>query len=105
MKLRLFIAALTLVFSSLSFALELSEAKQEGLVGEQTNGYLGVIKSSPEVAKLVEEINALRKAKYAELAAKNGITLQQVEKLAAKKAYEKTETGHYLKNNGEWIKK
>ena len=105
MKFRIFLGAITILFSSLVFALNLGEAKDNGLAGEQQDGYLGVIVQQPDVAKLVNEINALRKAKYIELAAKNGITLEQVEQLAAKKAFQKTESGHYLKNNGEWVKK
>jgi uncharacterized protein YdbL (DUF1318 family) len=54
---------------------------------------------------LITDINAKRKAKYQELATKNSITLSQVESLAAKKAYDKTEAGHYLRSNGRWIKK
>ena len=105
MKITLMIAAISILFSSFVFALTLDEAKDKGLVGEQQDGYLGVVVQQQDAIKLVNEVNALRKAKYAELAAKNGITLEQVEVLAAKKAFQKTESGHYLKNNGEWIKK
>jgi len=105
MKIRLFIGVTAILFSSLVFALSLDEAKQNGLVGEQQDGYLGLVVQDKEAMKLVTEVNTLRKAKYAELATKNGITLQQVEKLAAKKAYQKTDSGHYLKSNGQWIKK
>lgn len=94
-----------ILFSATVFAIELSSAKASGLVGEQENGYLGAIVISVEVTTLINDINAKRKTKYLELADKNGITLNQVEILAAKKAYEKTATGHYLRNNGQWIKK
>ena len=105
MKFKLFFGVIAILFSSVVFALSLDDAKENGLVGEQQNGYLGVVVQSSDAEKLVVEVNALRKAKYAELAAKNGITLEQVEKLAAQKAYQKTESGHYLQNNGQWIKK
>ena len=55
--------------------------------------------------RLIDDINAKRKAVYVKLAAKNGITVQQVEKLAAEKAYKKTSSGHYLWINGQWAKK
>ena len=86
-------------------------------MGEKNNGYLSVVvilqqdvqhiqQDAQKKAKiLVDDINAKRKAVYIELAAKNGITLQQVEKLAAAKAYEKTRSGHYLWVNGQWAKK
>ena len=93
------------LFSSLAFAIGLDEAKDKGLVGEKGNGYLGVVIVQKDAQGLVADINAKRKAVYVELAAKNGITLQQVEKLAAKKAYDKTSTGHYLWVGNQWVKK
>ncbi|WP_299083708.1 YdbL family protein [uncultured Paraglaciecola sp.] len=87
------------------FAIGLDEAKQQGLIGEKDNGYLGVVVMQNNIQQLVNDINAKRKAVYADLAAENGITIEQVEKLAAKKAYSKTETGHYLWMNGKWRKK
>ena len=94
-----------MLFCSAAFALELDTAKDTGLVGEQENGYLGAIVDKADVLALITDINAKRKAKYMELASKNNITLEQVEKLAAQKAYQKTESGHYLRQDGEWIKK
>lgn len=94
-----------ILFSTFAFAIELDTAKEKGLVGEQQNGYLGVVVESREVMELINDINAKRKAKYQELATKNGITLEQVEILAAKKAYEKTKSGHYLQVNGQWLRK
>jgi len=97
------------LFSSIAFAISLDEAKQQGLVGEKDTGYLGVVtlqKNAQNGAQsLVSDINAKRKAVYIKLAAKNGITVQQVEKLAADKAYKKTSSGHYLWVNGKWSKK
>lgn len=95
----------SLFFSSIVFALDLDEAKDKGLVGEKDNGYLGVVVPQQDAQDLVVDINAKRKAIYVELAAKNGITLEQVEKLAAKKAFDKTSSGHYLWVGGKWIKK
>ena len=99
----------SLFFSSVVFAISLDEAKDQGLVGEKDNGYLGLVvmqQHTPnQTQSLIDDINNKRKAVYVELAEKNGITLQQVEKLAAKKAYDKTSVGHYLWHNGEWVKK
>ena len=105
------------LFSSIAFAVNLDEAKDKGLVGEKGNGYIGVVavQSNPQndtqdetlndTQTLVDDINAKRKAVYVKLAAKNGITVQQLEKLAAEKAYSKTSTGHYLWMSGKWTKK
>jgi len=107
MKNRIFtsLTIVSLLFSSIAFAIGLDEAKDKGLVGEKGNGYLGVVIVQKDAQGLVADINAKRKAVYVELAAKNGITLQQVEKLAAKKAYHKTSTGHYLWVGNQWVKK
>lgn len=97
---------LALIFTSfLAFAVELDQAKDQGLVGEQTDGYLGVIKPSKEVQALVDDINAKRRQKYLELAQQNNLQLAQVEVLAGKKAVEKTQAGHYVKMGSEWVKK
>ena len=93
------------LFSSIAFAIGLDEAKQKGLIGEKDNGYLGMVIMQEDAQILINDINAKRKALYVELAAKNGITLQQLEKLASEKAYEKTSPGHYLWMNGQWAKK
>jgi uncharacterized protein YdbL (DUF1318 family) len=99
------LVVVSLFFSSLSFALDLDEAKQQGLVGEKDNGYLGVVVSQAEAQTLVNEVNQKRHEIYVELAAKNNITVAQVEKLAAQKAYAKTLVGHYLWVDGAWQKK
>ena len=99
-----------LLFNSNAFAIGLDEAKQKGLVGERNNGYLGVVleqmkgqkETQKHVNSLIDDINAKRNAVYVKLATKNGITVQQVEKLAAEKAYKKTSSGHYLWMNGKW---
>ncbi|MDP5030605.1 MAG: YdbL family protein [Paraglaciecola sp.] len=96
---------ISLCFSSLTFALELDDAKQQGLVGEKDNGYLGVVVAQADAQALVNEVNQKRRDIYVDLAAKNNITLEQVEKLAAQKAYAKTLSGHYLWVNGSWQKK
>jgi uncharacterized protein YdbL (DUF1318 family) len=107
------IIIVSFLFNSVVFAIGLDEAKNKGLVGEKDNGYLGLVviekntqnDTRKEAQILVDDINEKRKAVYIELAAKNGITLQQLEKLAAAKAYEKTSSGHFLWMNGLWTKK
>lgn len=99
----------TLLISTIAFsswAISLSDAKQQGLVGEMANGYLGMVVDNAEAKSLVESVNAKRKSIYMDLARKNKITMQQVSALAGEKAFAKTQSGHYIKNSaGQWVKK
>lgn len=94
----------TMAFSA--WAISLSDAKKQGLVGEMPNGYLGVVVDSAEAKSLVASVNKKRKSIYMNLARKNKITMQQVTALAGEKALAKTQSGHFIKNAaGQWVKK
>lgn len=96
----------TLMLSISAFALDLSDAKEQGLIGEQTNGLLGVLESSSEVDALVKDINKRRLDKYSQIADKNDMTVKQVSLLAGKKTIKKTSAGQYIQNGmGQWVVK
>ena len=96
----------TLLFSFSACALELSDAKEQGLVGEQTDGLLGVVETSQQAEDLVKDINAKRLLKYKQIAEKNSMTLEQVSLLAGEKAIKKTPAGQYIQNSsGQWVVK
>lgn len=101
-------AALLITVSTVGFALDLQSAKSKGLVGETPSGYLADPSgmASTEVKALMKHINAKRKAKYTEVAAKVGKSLAIVEQLAGQKAIEKTKPGFYIQQaSGRWVKK
>ena len=102
-------SACALLVSAMAFsawAISLSDAKQQGLVGEMPNGYLGVVINNAEAKSLVASINKKRKSIYMILARKNKITMQQVTTLAGEKSLAKTQSGHFIKNvSGQWVKK
>lgn len=101
-----FLFCASLLMAMPSWALDLQEAKAQGLVGEQINGYLGAIRPSAEVNALVAEVNGKRKSAYQEIAARNGTSVTAVEKLAAKKAIEMTPPGQYVQDaSGQWRKR
>lgn len=83
----------------------LSAAKAQGLVGEQPDGYLGVVAPSADAAEIVKLINEARRAQYQRLAKDNSLVLQDVEAMAGQKALEKTQSGHYILINDKWAKK
>jgi uncharacterized protein len=88
------------------WALSLEDAKAQGLVGEQTSGYLGVVKPEHDAAQaLAKEVNAKRRHAYEEIARRNGTQLQAVESLAGEKAIQNTRPGHFVEAPGGWIKK
>lgn len=103
---RLVLLSLLLAAGS-AFAIDLDQAKAEGLVGETLEGYLGIVgdSASAEVEALVEEVNARRRAEYERIARQNGIEIEEVEALAAKKAIDKTPPGGWVRLNGRWQQK
>lgn len=115
MSLRTLISSLVLAFSLIatpSWAMDLnaamqglSQAKAAGLLGEQPNGYLGVVNNQGNASAIARQINTARKAEYQNLARNNNLQLSDVETMAGKKAIEKTPAGQYILVNGKWLKK
>ena len=83
----------------------LGNAKEQGLVGELPNGYLGVVKDVGDAREIVKLINDARKAQYSKLAQSNNISVADVEAIAGKKAIERTQSSHYIQLDGEWRRK
>ncbi len=87
-------------------SLSLQQAQQQGFVGEQQDGYLGIVTQAPGVQALVDDINLKRRQIYRDIARKNNINLQAVEALAGKKAIENAGSGEMVQGNGgQWVKK
>jgi uncharacterized protein YdbL (DUF1318 family) len=102
------VAIVGLGWTASAWAMSLQDAKAQGLLGEQPNGYLGLVKSnaSPEVKALMNNINAQRKQEYRSIAKRNNTKLNVVEALAGKKAMERTPPGQYIRSpSGQWSKK
>lgn len=100
-----FITCLLLITQP-AYSIDLQTAKDQGLIGETTSGYLAAVKSpSPEVSALIESINAKRREKFKEIATRNNTSLEAVEQLAGKKAIEKSAPGSYVKVGGSWQQK
>lgn len=99
------LSALLMAFSS--FALDIDSAKAQGLVGEQTNGYLGIVaEKNTEASALVSEVNTLRKEKYMEIASKQKTSLSNIETLAGKKLVERAAADgqYYQTSSGHWAR-
>lgn len=101
-------AALTFASASAAQADALDDAKAAGYIGEQLNGFLGLVKDDApaDVVALVKSVNGKRRDAYAAIAAKNGTNISAVAKLAGEKAIAKTSPGNYIQNaGGGWEKK
>jgi uncharacterized protein YdbL (DUF1318 family) len=86
----------------------LTQPKADGLIGEQADGYIGLVSQNvpADIKKLVAEVNAQRKAGYQKIAAKQGTSLAEVEKVGGNTAIEKTLPGNYVRDaDGVWHKK
>lgn len=98
---------LSLLLSAQAFALDIGTLKDQGIVGEMSTGYVGIVVSnpSPQIRSFVQDINDKRRTIYAQEARKANITLAEVEAIAAKRNLDKTQRGHYININGAWRKK
>jgi uncharacterized protein YdbL (DUF1318 family) len=103
---RLALLGMLLLTTPLVYAITLHAAKDAGLVGETTEGYLAAVSDpSPDVQGLIEEINAKRHAEYQAISIRTGAELKAIEALAGKKAINKTPAGQYIRLGGKWQKK
>jgi hypothetical protein len=98
---------LALLAAGPALALDLDQARQQGLVGEQTDGYVGAVdaNASGEVKALVAEVNQKRRASYAEIAQRTGATVESVATLAAQKLIERAPAGAWIRDSGRWYQK
>ncbi|MET0546863.1 MAG: YdbL family protein [Caulobacterales bacterium] len=80
-----------------------------GVIGEQADGYLGVVsgKSADAATKrTMEDTNIKRKTVYTQLAAQKGVTVAQVAAVTAEKQIAKLPAGAYYQDGtGTWVRK
>ena len=98
----------TLFMSSMALAITLDEAKSQGLVGEKVDGYVAAVIANPnaEIQALITSTNDGRRKVYADLAERNGITIEAVGIVSAEKLREKAARGEYVQStSGQWERK
>jgi uncharacterized protein len=91
-------------------ALDLQTAKAQGLVGEQSDGYLGIPNppGSADVQKLVADINLKRRELYQKSAAALSppVSLEQYEVIIGAKLISEAKPGEYVRGaDGAWKRK
>ena len=80
------IAAMLGTSLSMANALNLDQAKNQGMVCELPTGYLQATgTATPDVRKMIDDINKKRRAEYKRIAEQHGVTPEQVGKLTAQK--------------------
>jgi len=100
--------ALLLAIGARVFAAPLGDARAAGLVGERPDGYLAAVQPNPppDIAALVKDINAKRRAAYEDIAKKQNVPVDEVGALTAEKIKAKARAGEYFLNaDGSWTKK
>jgi len=85
------------------------KAVTAGEIGEQIDGYLGVVKGanpSAAVRAAMSEINIARKSVYSKLAAAQNVQTAVVSTLTGEKQIKKARSGTFVKDaSGNWLKK
>ncbi len=86
----------------------IEQAKNECIVGEQADGYLGVVdgaNASAAVRREVRDINQQRKLAYIDLAQRNGVSIEATAALTAEKLISQASPGQCVRDkNGNWVK-
>jgi len=99
-------ALVLLLMAASSYAMTLSEAKNAHFLGEQPDGYLGVVKTNAEAKLIMLKVNHKRSEHFQAIADRNGTTVGRIAVMAGQKFIAKTRKGHYIKTEfGEWVKK
>jgi uncharacterized protein YdbL (DUF1318 family) len=107
------LAALTLTLASPAFAdlagdkAIVDAAKAAGKVGEQADGYLGIVGGAdPSISAAVDDINAGRRGVYSQTAAKSGVTPDAAGQATGAQLIAKTPPGQFIKPmGGGWTRK
>jgi len=87
-----------------AWADSLQNLRASGALGEGASGY--AVARDPSATAEVASINEKRKAIYAEKAAAQGVSIDQVGKVYAKEIFKNVPAGTWLQNEqGQWLKK
>ena len=99
-------ASLTVAPAAAASAI-VEQAKDQCLVGEQADGYLGFVPGasvSDALRREVRDINQQRKAAYARIARANGVSTDVTAALTAEKLINQATSGQCVRDqSGAWI--
>ena len=98
----------SLVFAVAASAGQLDDARAQGWLGERPDGYIGLVDpNAPASAKaLMDDVNAKRRALYAQRAAAAGVRIADYQTIAAREIYDSLRSGVFVMNPaGGWARK
>jgi uncharacterized protein len=80
-------------------------ARAAGVIGEQPDGYLGFVSTpTPEIRRMVEDLNIRRRAAYTERAAAANATVEQFAFTSGCNLIAQTVAGEkYMSPDGRWL--
>ena len=105
---RLLLTVLVVLTATSAAAADLTQAKAQGWLGEQANGYLGLVSASApaDVRALMQDVNARRQARYQQIAAQQRVPAGEVEKVGGQTAIQRTLPGNWVRDaSGAWRRK
>jgi uncharacterized protein YdbL (DUF1318 family) len=105
---KLFVALSLLLLLQNAWAIDIRDAKSQGLIGEANTGYIAAVQSPPsaEVRALIASVNSKRKTQFTDTASKTSATVEQVAYRFYELAVERTAPGNYYQDSsGRWLKK
>lgn len=86
----------------------LDKPKQDGLIGERPDGYVGFVAGSvpAEIKELVDRTNKDRRAEYEKVAKENGTSIEAVQAIFGEKLIARQPAGTYVMTaGGKWVQK
>jgi uncharacterized protein YdbL (DUF1318 family) len=98
---------LSLAAAAPALAKPLEAERAQGLVGDQADGYLGIVSGgNPALQAQVAQINAARAQQYAEIAKQRNTTPTAVGAITGQTLYNETPSGQYFRDaSGNWVRK
>ncbi|WP_300391450.1 YdbL family protein [Henriciella sp.] len=87
---------------------QIEAAKDQGVVGERIDGYLGIVDGGADASLMrrVKDINNKRRAAYDDLAKQTNTTTEQVARVTGEKLVSQAGPGEYVMDeSGSWSKK
>ena len=98
--------AIAILFSAEAFALDLAQARAQGLVGEKLDGYVGAVAATPEASSVAADVNVRRREEYEKISKANGQPVSVVGKVAAERIITGLPSGSLFQApDGSWKKK